>query len=144
MSTFVYIQNIKCIFSETRIKQSSVLTLSDIFRALSSLMSGPVKPVFASPTGLTPEHTVGIGASGLNSGSLIDSLITRSVGRVMWSQFIYFTNFRHSFPDDVSKAQTSVQREEHAKRMKSLRKELEYLDKTNWQYEPIEKLIGQS
>ena len=53
-------------------------------------------------------------------------------------------NFRHSFSDDVSKAQTSVQKEEHAKRMKSLRKELEYLDKTNWQYEPIEKLIGQS
>lgn len=90
-------------------------------------MSGPVKPVFASPTGLTPEHTVGMGASSLASGSLIDNLITR-----------------HSFPDDVSKAQTSVQREEHAKRMKSLRKELEYLDKTNWQYEPIEKLIGQS
>ena len=42
-------------------------------------MSGPVKPVFASPTGLTPEHTVGMGASSLASGSLIDNLITRSV-----------------------------------------------------------------
>ena len=144
MSTIVYNPNIECIFSTTLIKQLAVLTLSDIFR----LMSGPVKPVFASPTGLTPEHTVSMGAPSLASGSLIDNLITRSV---MFSANTFrlsvpkkYDNFRHSFPDDVSKAQTSVQREEHAKRMKSLRKELEYLDKTNWQYEPIEKLIGQS
>ena len=42
----------------------------------------------------------------------------------------------------MSKAQTSVEKEEHAKRLKTLRKELEYLDKTNWQFEPIDKLLG--
>ena len=74
LSTSVYIQNIKCIFSEARIKQLAVLTLSDIFRGI---MSGPVKPVFASPTGLSPEHTVSMGSSSLASGSLIDNQITR-------------------------------------------------------------------
>ena len=51
---------------------------------------------------------------------------------------------RHSFPDDVSKKLSEVQKEEHNKRMKNLRKELEYIDKTNWQFEPIEKLLGQT
>jgi len=86
-------------------------------------MSGPVKPVFSSPTGLNAET---VGAS-ISSSSAIDGFIQR-----------------HSFPDDVSKALSSVQREEHVRRMKNLRKELEYIDKTNWQFEPIEKLLGQS
>ena len=43
--------------------------LNTIFRA----MSGPVKPVFASPTGLMPEHTVNMAGS----CSLIDNLVTR-------------------------------------------------------------------
>ena len=51
---------------------------------------------------------------------------------------------RHSFPDDVSKAQAAVKKEEHLKRMKSLRKELDYIDKTAWQFDPVEKLIGQN
>jgi len=78
---------------------------------------GPVKPVFASPTGV--EVTA--------AGSLIEGLVTR-----------------HSFPDDVSKAQAAVKKEEHLKRMKSLRKELDYIDKTAWMFDPIEKLIGQN
>ena len=49
---------------------------------------------------------------------------------------------RHSFPDDVAKSLVSVTKDEHQKRMKSLRKELEYIDKTEWQFEPIEKLVG--
>jgi hypothetical protein len=78
---------------------------------------GPVKPVFASPTGV--EATV--------AGSVIEGLVTR-----------------HSFPDDVAKAQAAVKKEEHLKRMKGLRKELDYLDKTAWQFDPIDKLIGQN
>ena len=50
---------------------------------------------------------------------------------------------RHSFPDDVSKSLASVAKEEHQRRMKALRKELDYLDKTAWQFEPIDKLLGQ-
>ena len=106
-------------------------------------MSGLVKPEFASPTGLTPE-TVG---SNIASANVIDNLITR-----WWINFLIFilckwNNFipsRHSFPDDVSKKLSEVQKEEHNKRMKNLRKELEYIDKTNWQFEPIEKLLGQT
>ena len=63
---------------------------------------------------------------------------------ITFTLILDFAIFRHSFPDDVSKAQASVQKEEHAKRMRSLRKELEYIEKTNWQYEPIEKILGQS
>ena len=54
------------------------------------------------------------------------------------------SGFRHSFPDDVSKAQAAVKKEEHLKRMKSLRKELDYIDKTAWMFDPVEKLIGQN
>jgi len=80
-------------------------------------MSGPVKPVFSSPTGLDTSNT----------GSVLDNFITR-----------------HSFREDVSKSLASVGKEEHQRRMKSLRKEVEQLEKTAWQYEPIEKLLGQS
>ena len=93
---------------------------------------GPVKPVFASPTGL--EATA--------AGSLIEGLVTR------WKSFFGFQfehlDLRHSFPDDVSKAQAAVKKEEHLKRMKSLRKELDYIDKTAWMFDPVEKLIGQN
>jgi len=78
---------------------------------------GPAKPVFASPTVL--ETTV--------AGSVIEGLVTR-----------------HSFPDDVAKAQAAVRKEEHQKRMKGLRKELEHIDKTAWQFEPVDKLLGQN
>ena len=50
---------------------------------------------------------------------------------------------RHSFPEDVSKSLTTITKEEHLKRVKSLRKELDYVEKTNWLYEPIETLLGQ-
>ncbi|XP_055689637.1 uncharacterized protein LOC129793553 [Lutzomyia longipalpis] len=38
----------------------------------------------------------------------------------------------------------SLQLETHAKRLHNLRKELSYLKKTEWKYDPIDKLIGQS
>lgn len=50
---------------------------------------------------------------------------------------------RHSFPEDVSKSLATITKEEHTKRLKNLRKELDYVEKTNWQYEPIERLLGQ-
>ena len=36
-----------------------------------------------------------------------------------------------------------LQREEHEKRLKALRKELDGIAATQWMYSPIEKLIGQ-
>ena len=68
------------------------------------------------------------------------------LGRIIFFSVVNFklVLFRHSFPDDVSKSLSSVAKEEHQRRMKSLRKELDYLDKTAWQFEPIEKLLGQN
>jgi len=86
-------------------------------------MSGLIKPVFASPSALSQDSVGGLAVS---SGNMIDNLITR-----------------HSFPEDVSKSLTTITKEEHIKRVKNLRKELDYVERTNWQYEPIEKLLGQ-
>lgn len=36
-----------------------------------------------------------------------------------------------------------VQQENHLNRMQKLRKELNHIKETDWQYEPIEKYIGQ-
>ena len=44
----------------------------------------------------------------------------------------------------MAKAQAAVRKEEHQKRMKGLRKELEHIDKTAWQFEPVDKLLGQN
>ena len=35
------------------------------------------------------------------------------------------------------------QREEHEKRIKSLRKELDWIASSQWMYTPVDKLIGQ-
>ncbi|CAH2008310.1 unnamed protein product [Acanthoscelides obtectus] len=40
-------------------------------------------------------------------------------------------------------AEGSIQ-DMHQNRIKSLRKELEYLKETSWKYDPIDKYIGQS
>ncbi|XP_059613074.1 uncharacterized protein LOC132259452 [Phlebotomus argentipes] len=44
----------------------------------------------------------------------------------------------------VEIGEDSLQLENHMKRLHNLRKELYYIKKTDWQYEPIDKLIGQS
>ncbi|GAB0100974.1 uncharacterized protein DMENIID0001_170900 [Sergentomyia squamirostris] len=44
----------------------------------------------------------------------------------------------------VEIGEDSLQLENHMKRLQNLRKELYYIKKTDWQYEPIDKLIGQS
>lgn len=40
-------------------------------------------------------------------------------------------------------AENSLQ-EIHQSRIKTLRKELDYIKETNWKYEPVDKYIGQS
>lgn len=37
----------------------------------------------------------------------------------------------------------TFQREEHEKRLKAIRKELDWISSTQWMYTPIDKLIGQ-
>lgn len=47
------------------------------------------------------------------------------------------------FEHTVDQNHTFLQRDEHQKRLKTLRKELDYLQTTAWKYQPIEKYIGQ-
>eukprot|EP00096_Caligus_rogercresseyi_P006197 TRINITY_DN22482_c0_g1_i1.p1 TRINITY_DN22482_c0_g1~~TRINITY_DN22482_c0_g1_i1.p1 ORF type:complete len:103 (-),score=38.38 TRINITY_DN22482_c0_g1_i1:161-469(-) len=81
----------------------------------------PIRPVFSSPGQIED----GGKGSGLDNTNL--ELIMA----------------RHFFPDDVEKSLRAMQKEEHLKRMKNLRKSLEGLQKTEWQFTPINKLMGQ-
>ena len=39
-----------------------------------------------------------------------------------------------SFPDDLEKSHKQVMKEEHKKRIQNLRKELDYINSTNWRF----------
>lgn len=39
-----------------------------------------------------------------------------------------------SFPDDLEKSRKQVSKDEHKKRLQNLRKELDYINSTNWQF----------
>ncbi|XP_063603048.1 uncharacterized protein LOC134779016 isoform X1 [Penaeus indicus] len=47
------------------------------------------------------------------------------------------------FDHNVESSLSSLKKEEHEKRTKDLRKQLEYIADTNWKYLPVEKYIGQ-
>lgn len=47
------------------------------------------------------------------------------------------------FDHNVEYALSSLKKEEHEKRTRDLRKQLEYISDTNWKYSPVEKYIGQ-
>ena len=38
------------------------------------------------------------------------------------------------FPEELEKSQKQVKKEEHKKRLQNLRKELDYINSTNWQF----------
>ena len=42
---------------------------------------------------------------------------------------------KHLFPEELDRAVDSVRREEHEKRIKELRKELDYLNDTAWKFQ---------
>lgn len=44
----------------------------------------------------------------------------------------------------MEKSAKRVQQENHSNRLQQLRKELNYIKETDWQYDPIEKYLGQS
>ena len=50
---------------------------------------------------------------------------------------------RFHFHQELDRAHQLSKKEEHNKRIKNLRKELDHLSSTEWQYTPIDKLIGQ-
>ncbi|XP_055626782.1 uncharacterized protein LOC129768871 [Toxorhynchites rutilus septentrionalis] len=43
----------------------------------------------------------------------------------------------------VEMCENNLQLENHVKRLQNLRKEINYIKDTDWQYEPIEKILGQ-
>ncbi|XP_050701565.1 homeobox protein MOX-2-like isoform X2 [Eriocheir sinensis] len=47
------------------------------------------------------------------------------------------------FDHNVEYSLSSLKKEEHEKRTRDLRKQLEYISDTNWKYSPVEKYIGQ-
>lgn len=52
--------------------------------------------------------------------------------------------FNHfNFTVYVEASEKRVQQENHLNRLQKLRKELNHIKETDWQYEPIEKYIGQ-
>ncbi|CAB4060402.1 unnamed protein product [Lepeophtheirus salmonis] len=81
----------------------------------------PIRPVFSSP-------------GQIEDGAKGSSLDNSNLELIM---------ARHFFPDDVEKSLRAMQKEEHVKRLKNLRKSLEGLQKTQWQFTPINKLTGQ-
>ena len=77
---------------------------------MSSSRGGLPKPVLNSPAQLEASE------SSSNSAQM-EILITKL-----------------SFPDELEKSQKQVTKEEHKKRLSSLRKELDYINATNWRF----------
>ena len=48
-----------------------------------------------------------------------------------------------SFDHNVEMTLRDLKKEEHDKRIRDLRKELDFIGDTNWKYSPVEKYIGQ-
>lgn len=80
---------------------------------------------------------------------------------IFFSNFIFFTQILKAKPSSVAEAaerlnarfnfiyyiersEDKLQNEGHEKRLQSLRKVLTDIKDTEWQYDPIEKYIGQS
>lgn len=50
---------------------------------------------------------------------------------------------RYKVEHAVDQARSQVLKEAHQKRLKVLRKELDYLKNSAWMYQPVDKFIGQ-
>lgn len=74
------------------------------------------KPVLASPSQMESAE----------SRSTLDGLVSK-----------------HSFPEDLEKGLANVRKDDHEKRVKALRKELDYIASTEWQFQPADSLPGQ-
>lgn len=92
-------------------------------------------PVFSTPSQLEQVEQ----SSAANQGnSAQDGAIDPSTTNQMEALVT-----RYYYHQELDKAHEQMKREEHEKRLKSLRKELDWISSTQWMYSPIEKLIGQ-
>ncbi len=44
---------------------------------------------------------------------------------------------KHAFAEDLDRSLSAIKREEHEKRVRALRKELDYIANTNWQFDKV-------
>lgn len=95
----------------------------------------PNPPVFSTPSQLehveqsstnNQDHTTSDGVSDASTGNQMEALVTR-----------------YYYHQELDKAHEQMKREEHEKRLKAIRKELDWISSTQWMYTPIDKLIGQ-
>lgn len=95
----------------------------------------PTPPVFSTPSQIEQaeqsstikqENSAQDGASDVSTANQMEALVTR-----------------YYYHQELDKAHEQMKREEHEKRLKSLRKELDWISSTQWMYTPIDKLIGQ-
>ena len=77
---------------------------------MASSRGGLPKPVLNSPAQLEASEAA-------SNSAQMDNLITKL-----------------SFPDELDKNHKQIVKEEHKKRLQNLRKELDYINSTNWQF----------
>lgn len=109
----------------TSVSSSSTKSTSNIVSAGGAISKPLVKPVFSSP-GQIGTSTANKLSSGVVEESEIDKLINK-----------------HCFKEDIEKAFQQMKKEEHEKRIKNLRKELDNLAETNWMYDSQESPFSQ-
>ena len=73
------------------------------------------KPVLNSPAQLEAASESSTNSS--SNSAQMDNLLTKLL-----------------FPEELEKSQKQVKKEEHKKRLQNLRKELDYINSTNWQF----------
>ena len=49
---------------------------------------------------------------------------------------------KFTFPEELDKSFNQMKKDEHKKRMASLRKEFDYLEATDWQFKSPDDLVG--
>ena len=92
-------------------------------------------PIFSTPSQL--EHVEQSSTANQGNASQ-DSALDTSTSNQMETLVT-----RYYYHQELDKAHEQMKREEHEKRLKSLRKELDWIASTQWMYPPIDKLIGQ-
>lgn len=96
----------------------------------------PPQPVFSTPNQLEQsEPSMSSNHETPSQDSAESTATTSNQMEALVQRYIYH--------QELDKAHEQMKREEHEKRIKSLRKELDWIASSQWMYTPIDKLIGQ-